>query len=34
VLEVIEDFKRYTYRAVYTVKLNNAVYGIALLPKK
>jgi len=34
VLEVIEDFKRYTYRTVYTVKLNNAVYGIALLPEK
>jgi len=31
---VLEDFKRDTYRAVYTVKFNNAVYVLHCFQKK
>lgn len=34
VLEVIEDFDRDTFRAVYTVKFANAVYVLHVFPKK
>ncbi len=34
VLEVVEDFKRDTYRAVYTVKFTNAVYVLHCFQKK
>jgi len=34
VLEVVEDFKRDTYRAVYTVKFKNAVYVLHCFQKK
>jgi len=34
VLEVVEDFKRDTYRAVYTVKFHNAVYVLQCFQKK
>lgn len=34
VLEVVEDFKGDTYRAVYTVKFGNAVYVLHCFQKK
>lgn len=34
VLEVVEDFKSDTYRAVYTVKFGNAVYVLHCFQKK
>lgn len=34
VLEVVEDFKGDTYRAVYTVKFKNAVYVLHCFQKK
>ncbi len=34
VLEVIDDFERRTYRAVYTVKLGEAVYVLHAFQKK
>jgi len=34
VLEVVEDFKRDTYRAVYTVKFKDAVYVLHCFQKK
>lgn len=34
VLEVVENFKRDTYRAVYTVKFKNAVYVLHCFQKK
>jgi len=34
VLEVVEDFKRDTYRAVYTVTFKNAVYVLHCFQKK
>jgi len=34
VIEVVEDFKKDTYRAVYTVKLKNAVYVLHCFQKK
>ena len=34
VLEVVEDFKSDTYRAVYTVKFSNAVYVLHCFQKK
>ncbi|WP_167631783.1 type II toxin-antitoxin system RelE/ParE family toxin [Mariprofundus ferrooxydans] len=34
VLEVVEDFKSDTYRAVYTVKFGNAVYVLYCFQKK
>lgn len=34
VLEVVEDFKGNAYRAVYTVKLGNAVYVLHCFQKK
>jgi phage-related protein len=34
VLEVVEDYKGDTYRAVYTVKLANAVYVLHAFQKK
>lgn len=34
VLEVIEDFRGNTYRAVYTVKVGNAIYVLHCFQKK
>lgn len=34
VLEVVEDFKGDTYRAVYTVKFKNAIYVLHAFQKK
>ncbi len=34
VLEVVEDFKCDTYRAVYTIKLGDAVYVLHCFQKK
>lgn len=34
VLEIIEDFNRDTYRAVYTVRFENAVYVLHAFKKK
>jgi phage-related protein len=34
VLEIVDDFERRTYRAVYTVKLGDAVYVLHAFQKK
>lgn len=34
VLEIVEDFRRDTYRAVYTVRLANVVYVLHVFQKK
>ena len=34
VLEVVEDFRSNTYRAVYTVKVGNAIYVLHCFQKK
>lgn len=34
VFEVVEDYDRNTYRAIYTVRFREVVYGAACLPEK